>query len=44
MPAQGTALEIGSRVENNNALKGRDGFGAKTLVSPFQGWGGFSFG
>ena len=38
MPAQGTALGIGSRVENNNALKGQNRFVVKNLVSPFQGW------
>jgi hypothetical protein len=41
MPAQGTALGIGSRVENNNALKGQNRFVVKNLVSPFQGWGDF---
>jgi len=38
MPAQGTALGIGSRVENSNALKGQNRFVVKNLVSPFQGW------
>ena len=45
MPAQGTALGIGSRVENSvensNALKGQNRFVVKNLVSPFQGWGDF---
>ena len=44
MPAQGTALGIGSRVENSNALKGQNRFVVKNLVSPFQGLGRFSFG
>ena len=38
MPAQGTALGIGSGVENSNALKGQNRFVVKNLVSPFQGW------
>ena len=37
MPAQGTALGIGSGVENSNALKGQNRFVVKNLVSPFQG-------
>jgi hypothetical protein len=41
MPAQGTALGIGSRVENSNALKGQNRFVVKNLVSPFQGWANF---
>ena len=41
MPAQGTALGIGSRVENSNALKGQNRFVVKNLVSPFQGWADF---
>ena len=45
MPAQGTALGIGSRVENSvensNALKGQNWFVVKNLVSPFQGWADF---
>ncbi len=41
MPAQGTAQGNGSRVENNNALKGQNRFVVKNLVSPFQGWGIF---
>ena len=36
MPAQGTALGIGSRVENNNALKGQNRFVVKNLVSPYE--------
>src|SRR5271157_3444470 len=38
MPAQGTALGIGSGVENSNALKGQNRFVVKNLVSPVQGW------
>jgi|SRR5271157_974589 len=38
MPAQGTALGIGSGVENSNALKGQNRLVVKNLVSPFQGW------
>jgi len=38
MPAQGTALGIGSGVEYSNALKGQNRFVVKNLVSPFQGW------
>ncbi len=36
MPAQGTALGIGSGVEYSNALKGQNRFVVKNLVSPFQ--------
>ena len=37
-PASGSALGIGSGVENSNALKGQNRFVVKNLVSPFQGW------
>ena len=38
MPAQGTALGIGSRVENSNALKGqnRTGMWSRILFRPFR--------
>ena len=37
-PLAGSALGIGSGVENSNALKGQNRFVVKNLVSPFQGW------
>ena len=38
MPAQGTALGIGSGIENSNALKGQNRFVVQNVVSPFRGW------
>src|SRR5271157_3542534 len=36
MPAQGTALGIGSGVENSNALKGQNRFVSRILFRPFR--------